>query len=141
MKNVIFSGNTVARLIKPSVLALLFAGIVNVSSAQTADTRLSEVPVEVKYVGSTEGSPLFQIAFNNPQGDEVSITLRDQDGYTIYTDVTKEKAYLRKLRLDGLDFDTMKLTLTLRTKKETQTKSFEVTKNIRTVEDIAVVSL
>lgn len=141
MKNAIFSGNALTRFIKPSVLALLFAGIVNTSFAQADDTKPADVPVEVKYLGSTQGSPLFQIAFNNPQGDEVNVTLRDGDGYTIYSDVTKEKTYIRKIRFDELDFETMKLVLTLRTKKELQTKIFEVTRNMRTVEDIAVVSL
>jgi hypothetical protein len=140
MKNAIFSGNTITRHIRPSVLALLFAGVVNTSFAQAAD-KPAEAPAEVKYLGSAQGSPLFHIAFNNPLGEEVSVTLRDPDGYTIYADVTKEKTYIRKIRFAEFDFDKVRLTLTLRTKKNVQTQSFEVTRSTRTVEDIAVVSL
>ncbi len=141
MKKVLISRNTLVRFIKPSALTLLLAGTLSASSVQAADAKPKEVPVEVKYIGSMQGSPLFQIAFNNPEGNDISITLRDQEGYIIYTDVTNDKAYARKIRFDDLDFATMKLTLTLRSKKELQTKTFEVTRSSRVVEDFTVVSL
>jgi hypothetical protein len=140
MKNAIFSISTLVRRIKPAVFTLLFAGILNAAPAQATD-KIKDVPVEVKYLGSVDGEPLFQIAFNNPLGEEVSITLRDQDGYIIYSDVSKDKAYSRKLRFEGIETDRLRFMLSLRTKKDTQTKTFEITKNTRTIEDVAVVGL
>ncbi|HUQ96424.1 MAG TPA: hypothetical protein VM010_02080 [Chitinophagaceae bacterium] len=140
MKNVHFSGIALTRLFKPFMVALLVVGLTNAASAQATDKQ-KETPVEVKYVGSETGKPLFQIAFNNPQGEEVAVTLRDENGFTIYSDVTKDKSYARKLQFNELDNDKMKLTLILRSKKDTQSQTFEITKNIRTVEDVAVVSL
>jgi hypothetical protein len=140
MKNATFSVNTLVRFCKPAVLALFFAGLLNTTPAQATD-KPKAAPVEVKYLGSNNGKPLFQIQFSNPQADEVSITLRDEYGYTLYTDVSKEKAYSRKLQFDDLGTDRLKLTVLLRTKKDVQTQTFEITKNIRTIEDVAVVSL
>jgi hypothetical protein len=140
MKNATFSVNTLVRFCKPAVLALFFAGLLNTAPAQAAD-KPKEAPVEVKYLGTSNGKPMFQIQFSNPQAEEISITLRDEYGYAIYTDVSKEKVYSRKLQFDDLGTDRLKLTVLLRTKKDVQTKTFEITKNIRTIEDVAVVSL
>lgn len=141
MKNANFSGNALTRLIKPSLLALLFVSLLGATPAQATDTKPKEVPVEVKYLGSEAGKPLFQISYNNAEGDETTLTLRDESGYVIYTDVSKEKTYSRKLQFNDLDTEKLKLTLTLRTKKETQTQSFEITKSTRVIEDVAVVNL
>jgi hypothetical protein len=88
-----------------------------------------------------DGKPTFQIAVNNPGGEAVSLSLRDENGYLIYSDTIKDKEYARKLQFDELGADKLKLTLVLRTKKDVTTKTFEITKNTRTVEDVAVVSL
>jgi len=141
MKNVTFSGNTLTRLFKPSVIALLILGLVSTAPAHAIGENPKDAPAAVKYLGNVDGKPLFQLAVNNPKGEQISLTLRDENGYLIYSDVIKGKAYSRNLRFDELDTERVKMTLILRTKKDTQTQTFEITKNLRTVEDVAVVSL
>jgi hypothetical protein len=140
MKNATFSGNALTHLFKSSLLALLFVSVLT-ASAQAADTKPKEIPVEVKYLGSVAGKPLFQIVVNNPQNEEAFLTLRDENGNTIYSDVVKEKSYSRKLQFNELEADKLVVTLTLRTKKDTQSKTFAITKSTRVVEDVAVVNL
>lgn len=141
MKNAALSGFALTRLAKPFIAALLFVGLLSTASAQPVDGKPKETPVEVKYLGTENGKPLFQISYNNQGGQETVLTLRDEAGFVIYTDVSKERSYSRKLQFSDLDTDRLKLTLTLRSKKETQTQTFEITKNTRTIEDVAVVSL
>jgi len=138
MKNATLSGNTLTRL---SVIALVILSLAITAPAHATGGDPKEAPAAVKYLGSVDGKPTFQLAVNNPQGEAVSLTLRDEEGYLIFSDMIKDKAYTRKLQFDGLDADKMKLTLILRTKKDTQTQTFEITKSTRTVEDVAVVSL
>ena len=138
MKNATLSGNTLTRL---SVIALLIVGLVSASPAQANGETPKEAPAVVKYLGNVDGKPTFQLAVNNPTGQEVSLSLRDENGYLIYSDTIKDKEYARKLQFDELGGEKLKLTLVLRTKKDVQTKTFEITKNTRTVEDVAVVSL
>lgn len=140
MKNAILSGNALTRLVKPAALMLLSLSLLSTVPALATDSS-KNVPAEVKYVGTKDGQPLFQIAVNNPQGEEVALTLRDAEGYVIYTDVIKDKAYTRTLRFDDLDADKLKLVLTLRTKKDVQSQTFEITRSLRTVDDVAVVNL
>ena len=141
MKNATFSGNILTRLIKPSVFVLLIAALVSTSPAQATGETPKDVPATVKYLGSTNGKPLFQLVVNNPKGEEVNLSLRDENGYLIYADTIHDKEYSRKLQFDDLGSDKMKVTLVLRNKKDIQTQTFEITKNTRTVEDVAVVSL
>lgn len=138
MKNAIVT--TLSRLIRPSVVALLFISLLGPVSAQATD-KSKEVPVEVKYLGNATGKPLFQITFSNPLAEDVTVTLRDETGYVIYSDVSKEKNYARRLQFNELEAESLKLTLTLRTKTSTQNKTFEITKSTRTIEDVAVVML
>lgn len=129
--------STLTHLIKPAAAALLFI-IVSAMPVNAATDKSKEPPVEFKYLGSVEGKPLFQISLNNPLGEELQLTLRDEDGYLIYSDTVKDTTYLRKLQFDALDTDRLKVTLTLRTKKSSQTQTFEISKSSRMVEDIAV---
>lgn len=139
MKKAIYVSNPLARLAKIVTAALLLL-VVSTTAVHAAD-KPKEGPVEVKYLGSVQGKPLFQLALNNPQGEEVALTLRDENGVVIYSDVSKDKTYSRTLQFDELDVARLRLTLTLRTKKETQTQMFEITRSTRTVEDVAVVTL
>jgi hypothetical protein len=142
MKNANLSGNALNRLFKPAVLSLLALCLLSTAPAQAnGGDNPKNFPAEVKYVGTSNGQPLFQIAINNPQSEEVFLTLRDENGALIYSDTFKEKTYSRKLRFDNLDADKLKVNLSLRTKKDVQTQSFEITRSLRTIEDVAVVSL
>ena len=140
MKNVIFSVNTRTRFMKPAAATLLFVSLLGQAQASPID-KVKNTPAEVTYVGSVQGRPVFQIAFNNPHGEEVALSLRDENGTVIYSDVVKDKNYSRKLQFNDLDTDRLKVVLTLRTKKETKTQLFEISKYTRLVEDVAVVSL
>jgi hypothetical protein len=141
MKNVTFSGNILTRFIKPSLLTLLFVSLFSAAPALASEITPKEAPAEIKYLGTVQGKPLFQVAFSNPTGQEVQLTLRDENGIVIYSDASKDKTYFRKLQFNEMEADKLKLTLTLRTKKESQTQSFEITKSTRTIEDVAVVAL
>lgn len=95
------------------------------------------LPVDITYVGNIDYSPVFQISFDNQEGSEVNLILRDEDGNIIFSEVVKDKKYARKIQLQGLDRD-VKLTLTLRSKKSTQSQVFQINKNTRIVEDVVV---
>lgn len=141
MKNATFSGNTLTRVLKASVSALLILVLAGTTPVHAANDKGKDEPAAVKYLGSVNGKPTFQIAVNNPLGEELSLSLRDEEGYLIYSDVVKDKTYSRNLQFDELDANRLKVTLTVRGKKDTKTQTFEITKSTRMVEDVAVVSL
>jgi hypothetical protein len=140
MKNSKNTPDTLKGFMKPALVAFLFAGLWQAAPVQAAETP-KETPVEIKYIGSKEGKLLFQIHFNNPNAEEVNLVLRDENGNVIYTEVVRDKVYSRKIQFEELDTDKLKLVLSLRTRKEVQSKTFEIKRSTRVIEDIAVVTL
>lgn len=130
-----------AIFLRMPLAALLFATVLSVSSVQAAEGTPKEAPVEIKYLGTTAGQPLFQINFSNPQGEEVVLTLRDDAGNLIFSDVVRGASYSKKLQFSELGDEKLKVKLTLRTKKDYQTQNFEISKSTRVIEDVAVVTL
>lgn len=118
-----------------AVFAFLFAPVTLLAS----DTKPA-LPVEIKYVGSIDYKPVFQIDFENVEGTEVNLLLRDEDGTIIYSEFVKDKKYSRKIQLENIDRNA-RLTLSLRTKKGTQTQVFQINKNTRIVEDVVVAKI
>jgi hypothetical protein len=140
MKNSTNTHNTLKGFIKPAFFVLFFAGLLQAAPVQAA-AEPKETPVEIKYLGSQEGTLLFQIHFTNPNAEAVNLVLRDEQGNVIYTEVVREKVYSRKIRFEEMDTDKLKLTLSLRTGKAVQSKTFEIKRSTRVIEDIAVVTL
>ena len=94
--------------------------------------------IEVKYMGTVNNSPLFQVEFNNEEGDEVSIYLRDAHGNLLYSEVTKDKKFSRKFRLEDIELDDNKITLHIRSKKGNLSETFQINKSVRQVEEVVV---
>ncbi len=135
MKNLsnINLGKVVRRVVtSATLLFVLFS-----TTAVHATDKVKNPPADIKYIGSVDSKPIFQIDIANEDAQEVSLTLKDQDGTVIYADVIKDKSYTRKIQLENVDSN-LKLTLSLRSKKGVQTQQFQINKNVRVVEDVVV---
>jgi hypothetical protein len=117
-----------------AVAALVIAGT---TSAQASDTP-KNTPVEIKYLGSFNSKPVFEIAFDNADSEEIYLTLKDNDGNILYSEVVKDKKFSRKIQLDNEELYGSKVTLTLRSRKGTQHQVFQINKNVRVVEDVQI---
>ncbi len=122
-------------ILKPTALALV---LVLAFSNVKANDKIKPAEVEIKYIGKTNGNPIFQINFENAQGDNVYLALRDEYGNTIFGDFVKEKGYSRKIQFDNVDLSDLKLTLTLRSKNGTHKQNFQISKNVQLVENVEV---
>ena len=98
------------------------------------------LPVDITYVGSVDYKPIFQISFDNQEAADVNLLLRDENGNIIYSEVVKQGKYSRKIQLENIDRNA-KVTLTLRSKKGTQSQAFYINKNTRVVEEVVVVKV
>ena len=135
MKNLsnINLGKAVRRVVtSATLLFVLFS-----TTAVHATGKVKNPPADIKYIGSVDSKPIFQIDIANEDAQEVSLTLKDQDGTVIYADLIKDKSYTRKIQLENVDSN-LKLTLSLRSKKGVQTQQFQINKNVRVVEDVVV---
>ena len=134
------SGKPFGKVINSVVFAALFLLASGVTTIHAAD-RKKETPVDITYVGTVNEKPVFQINFENTTGEEVFLSLTDENGNYIYSEVVKDGRYSRKIQLDNAELNEMKLKLTLRTKRNFQTQLFDINTNVRTVRDVQVIKL
>lgn len=130
-----------------SVLASLAIAALLVVSANpvlaNTEKRASKnrVPVEVKYVGSNNQSPVVEISLDNEEGKEVTVQLRDLDGYILYTATTADKKITRKFQIDNNSLEPIQLKVAVTVNGKVQTEVFRIERNRTVVEDVVVSKL
>ena len=137
MKNAInFVKRNVIRNISLAFIFRIFA-----AAPATAGDKVKEAAAEIRYLGNYNGNTVFQINYDNADGEEFTITLKDEYGNILFFDASKEKKYGKKVQFEGVQLEELKLTMTVRSKKSAQSQNFRISKTTRTVEEVAVVTL
>jgi hypothetical protein len=131
-------GNAVKRIFLPAFLAAFFAAATVPAGAQ-AQEKGKIPPAEVKFLGTVGSQPLFQMTFDNPNEEDLYISLKGPDGTVLYSEWSKEKKYLRTFRMEDYPEDTVTFTVTSRKNKQMQV--FQVNRSSRVVEDVVVTKL
>jgi len=124
--------------------AVTFAALVlflSVSTNVHAADKAKSVPVEIKYLGSIDDKPVFQIDFDNQNSEEMLLTLKDDSGNIIYTELVKDKKYSRKIQLESADLSDLKMILVLSNKKAYQSQTFQISRNTHIIEHVKVEKL
>ena len=126
-------------LVSPVFALLVVFSSVNAKAADKVTTPVP--PVDFKYLGTINNKPVFQINFNNAEGEKVNLYIKDENGNIIYSDLVKDKNYSRKIQLENIDLGTLKVILSIRSKKENLTQAFIINQNTRTEENIEIAKL
>src|SRR5919206_3154932 len=126
-------------LVSPVFALLVLFSSVNAKAADKVTTPAP--PVDFKYLGTIDDKPVFQINFSNAEGEKVNLYLKDENGNIIYSDLVKDKNYSRKIQLENIDLGTLKVILSIRSKKENLTQAFIINQNTRTEENIEIAKL
>jgi hypothetical protein len=142
MKNVSNAtwGKPFGKVIASVVMMSMFLVLVSTTQVHAEDRKKS-APADITYVGTVNDKPVFQISLDNTTGEDLYLTLTDEYGNYIYSEVVKDAKYSRKIQLDNGDLADMKLKLTVRSKNTYQSQLFDVNTNVRTVRDVEVVKL
>ena len=118
--------------------ALLFSfSSVSAQSGKSA----TDVPVEINYIGNQNSLPVFQIVLDNKTGEKVSLTLLDEVGNILYTDKLKETKYRKNIRFEEYEWKSLQVTLILTGKNVNQKQIFQISNNLRTVQDVLIAKL
>src|SRR5882757_10702173 len=54
---------------------------------------------EVKYIGSYEGAPLFNVMYNNSTGARFSVKVLDNEGHQLFQGIYTDKKFDRKFKI------------------------------------------
>ena len=115
--------------------AILF---LSASSAQVpVPAAIHENAAFVKYVGADNESYVFNVAYNNENGDKFLLTIINGSGDIIFAGTYSEKKFDKRFRLlkEGND----KLNFVIKNLKDNSRQTFEIKSTTQTIEDVVVV--
>lgn len=84
---------------KALIATMMIIGTLASSSVHARIT--TDLPgVQVKYLGTFDSNPLFEIAFNNKEDDKFLVIIRDDVGNILFSEKLSGKNITRKYRID-----------------------------------------
>ncbi len=141
MKNQVLSNVNflLKRIITGSVLGfMLIAGAVPSTAQSVKQSTETVIPVKVTYLGRVDLQPIFQIDIDNINGNDVYVSLKDEDGSILYSDKFNDQKFSKRFRFETFDAITRKITLSLTSKKDKKTQALQFSNVLTTVEDVVV---
>jgi hypothetical protein len=132
--------------LKSIVAALSVAVLVSLSAVPAfANTekkaKAKNVPVEVKYIGSNDQSPVVELSLDNESGEEITVQLRDMDGYVLYSVTSSDKKISKKFQIDNYSLEPIQLKVAVAVKGKIQTEVFQINRSRVVVEDVVVAKM
>jgi hypothetical protein len=124
-----------------AVFTLSFASPALAIEKEKNPKEKNSIPVELKYVGQLNDQPLFELAFNSEEENEYVVIIRDEYGTVLYKDNVKGSAFSKKFLLNTEELGNVSLKFEVFGKKTDKTALFEINRNSRVVEDLAVTKL
>lgn len=90
----------------------------------------------VKYIGADNESYVFNVAYNNENGDRFLLTIINGSGDTIFAGTYNEKKFDKRFRLQKEGND--KLNFVIKNLKDNSRQTFEIKSTTQTIEDVVV---
>jgi hypothetical protein len=123
------------------LIAIAFFTVFSAGSASVARANDSSyvVPVELKFIGSINNQPLFQLSFaGNPLQDEFTITIRDEEGNPLYKENIKGENFTKKFLVNNDEIGDDTLRFEIICKKTKKIVVYEVDRHTRFLEETLV---
>lgn len=137
MKKVFTSG-----VFKQTIASVIFASLLFMQAAYAAEKNKGKIaPYQLTYVGKLAEQPVFQLKIENPNTEELYMTLEDEVGNVLYRDKFNEKNYSRKFQFELTSGNTTKVKMILYSKSNRQIEVFAITNVQKFVEDVVVTKM
>jgi hypothetical protein len=122
--------------------AVILLAIFTMSFSQNTGTPgKAENPAELKYIGSKNNQPQFQLNLNNTESDEFLIMIKSRTGEVIFKERVSGSFVSRKYQLDTEDLNGNGFTFEVISKKSKSKIAYSVSETSRTVQDISITAL
>jgi hypothetical protein len=125
--------------VKRSVLSLGLSTII-FAGAASAQTSATPEPA-VKYIGTLDGRPIFNVQLDNQVGQVYFLTIKDEEGTVLYAEKFKDKQFSKSFKFDNIDRSNVKLTFVLEGNKTVQSKQFNVKSSTQVFDNVVVTTL
>jgi hypothetical protein len=131
---------TLINILSKTVIVLV--AIFTMSFSQTTGTPgKAENPAELKYIGSKDNQPQFQLNLNNTEADEFVVTIRNKTGEIVYKEKVSGSLVSRKYQLNTEDSTASGFTFEVLSKKSKTKIAYSVNETSRMVQDISITAL
>lgn len=121
----------------------IITGLLSVILFTAAEARTNEKPdankakVEVNYTGFFNNDLSFNVKFDNPMGNYVTLNIINEEGESLFKSNFSDKKFEKKFVLLK-DADVNKLTFQFQSGKEVYKESFDINVITREVSDVTV---
>lgn len=117
---------------------LMTTGLAGAANAQPLSTA-SNYP-EIRYLGTVQDKLVFQIDLKSVSANQ-SVSIRDEEGNTLYTERIGGTTFSRKFAFEKEEFEGRKVSFIIHGDKASTAQVFQVARNWRTVEDLVITKL
>jgi hypothetical protein len=121
------------------VCALVVTSFSHTVSAQQL-TTVKNTP-EIKYIGTVQNKLVFQVDLQGTPDNAMFVSIKDDEGYVLFTEKIKNNKFSRKFAFDKEEFEGKKLSFVIYDTSATTAQTFEVSRNLRFVEDVVITRL
>jgi len=127
---------------KRNIFRIGFAGflLVGIASGTSAQDSSSIPGADIKFVGSLDGKPVFNVSVDNQAKNTYYLTIKDEEGTILYSEKFRDKQFSKNFQFNA-ERDAVKLTFTLMGDKEIQSQKFKINTSYKTYNDVAVTAL
>lgn len=106
-------------------------------ASKNEKTDANKAKIEVKYTGFFNNDLSFNVKFDNPGGNNVTLTVINEDGEQLFKSNFADKKFEKKFVLLK-DADVYKITFLFQSGKEVYKESFDINVTTREVSDVVV---
>jgi hypothetical protein len=92
---------------------------------------------QVKYIPVKDGQGVFNVVYNNLEGDRFVLQIQDEEGNQLYQNAFTDKNFTRNFQLADPE-SYLKLVFVIRNLSDHSTQRFEVESKTQLVEDVNV---
>jgi len=127
-----------------TIIAVAFFALLSFSSAfanKTPDS-ISNLPVELNYMGVVKNQPLFQLNFTGSEEEnEFSIVIVDENGYVFYNETVKGGKISKQFLFNAEDLSASKIHFEITGKKTGKTVTYNINRKTKIIEEINITKL
>lgn len=132
------SSNIRKAILHITLFAVFFFLILPAVPAQ--EDKPLDPSVAIRYVGSLNEQPVFQIDFENTEAETYYISIRDDEGNVLYNEKVKDAKYSKKFKIEhGSEY--ARLTFTLSNDRQRKVQVYQINTNTRMIQDVVVTRL
>ncbi len=127
-----------------SIIAIALFTLLSLANASAAgiDDSITNLPVELKFIGNIKTQPLFQLNFSgSKEENEFHISITDEAGYTFYSAIVKGEKFSKQFLLNTDDFGDIVLKFEITGKKSGKTAVYKVKQQTLISEQMNIVKL